>query len=36
MKALLYPCTDVDMITLLALYLKSMHGDNVITDEDYL
>lgn len=36
MKALLYPCTDVDMITLLALYLKSLHGDNIITDEEYL
>ena len=36
MKHLLYPCTDVDLITLLALYIKSIHGDNEITREQFL
>lgn len=36
MKRLLYPCTEVDLITLLALYIKSIHGDNEITDKQYM
>ena len=36
MKNMLYPCTDIDIITLLAIYLKSIHGDNLISNEHFM
>lgn len=35
MKRLLYPCTEVDMVTLLALYVKACYGDCELSDEQY-
>ena len=31
----LYPCTEVDLITLLAISLKAKYGDSIITEEQY-
>ena len=31
----LYPCTEVDLITLLAISLKAKYGDSEITEEQY-